>query len=91
MSPVRLALSRSGIATFFAVTGCGGGLSGAACASPSDFAVHGDCDAEQGWFWNGEECISDSGCGCTGADCGRWARLEACQAAHRACPAPTDP
>jgi hypothetical protein len=52
---------------------------------PSGAAV-GDCDAILGYWWNGTDCRSLSGCSCSGAACaGLLATEEACRAAHSGC------
>jgi hypothetical protein len=52
---------------------------------PSGAAV-GDCDAILGYWWNGTDCRSLSGCSCSGAACaGLFATEEACRAAHSGC------
>ena len=54
-------------------------------ADPSGAAV-GDCDAILGYWWNGTDCRSLSGCSCSGAACaGLLATEEACRAAHSGC------
>ncbi|MBK8587702.1 MAG: hypothetical protein IPN77_01025 [Sandaracinaceae bacterium] len=51
----------------------------------SDAAV-GDCDAILGYWWNGVDCRSLSGCSCSGDVCGDlFANDEDCEAAHSAC------
>ncbi|MFO0714266.1 MAG: hypothetical protein U0353_30765 [Sandaracinus sp.] len=44
------------------------------------------CDDVDGAFWDGTRCIATS-CNCTGSDCGTYATVEACQAAHAHCDA----
>lgn len=51
-----------------------------------DARGEGLCDAELGYAWNGERCLSISGCRCAGSDCdalfpSRWD----CAAAYEAC------
>ncbi len=36
---------------------------------PWDIEPQGACDMELGWGWDGDQCISYSGCSCDGADC----------------------
>lgn len=58
---------------------------------PSDCAAmdargRGLCDAELGYAWNGESCVSISGCNCAGVDCDAlFASPGACSAAYASC------
>ena len=55
------------------------------CA-PQDAVGVGPCDLWLGWFWNGKECVGQSGCSCEGVDCGAgWMDQAACQKEHAGC------
>ena len=55
------------------------------CA-PQDAQGVGPCDLFLGWYWNGKECVGQSGCSCEGADCGAgWMDLEECKKVHDGC------
>ena len=48
----------------------------------------GPCDLELGILWNGEQCVSISGCNCTGPDCDAlYNTFEVCEKAHSECKA----
>ncbi|GMV38343.1 MAG: hypothetical protein AMXMBFR64_00590 [Myxococcales bacterium] len=55
------------------------------CAPQDAYGV-GACDMFLGWFWNGKECVGQSGCSCSGADCGAgFMDLGACKKAYEGC------
>lgn len=58
------------------------------CSSGADLSTVdvGDCDTILGYWWNGTECRSLSGCACTSAGCEElFATDAACRAAHSGC------
>lgn len=51
-----------------------------------DAAGEGACEKLLGYGWNGTECVSLSGCSCTGADCDKlYSGPGSCAAAHEQC------
>lgn len=51
-----------------------------------DAMGEGVCEALVGTFWDGDGCVTYSGCSCTGADCDQgYDDLAECMDAHRAC------
>lgn len=53
---------------------------------PMDARGEGLCDLFLGYAWNGTTCVGQSGCRCTGADCGRLFRdPRACIDSYAAC------
>ncbi|MGF1467882.1 MAG: Kazal-type serine protease inhibitor [Sandaracinaceae bacterium] len=59
-----------------------------ACAA-QDVTIVGECDLPLGIYWNGAECVSESGCECQGEDCPfDFPTLAACEAAYAGCDRP---
>jgi hypothetical protein len=55
------------------------------CA-PQDVMMVGGCEPAPVYFWNGTECVGQSGCSCEGADCdATFASKEECEASYTSC------
>lgn len=72
--------------------GPGGECPAISCPSvcdPQDVRMVGGCEPAPRFWWDGAECIGESGCDCEGADCdATFGDLATCEAAYSACTAP---
>lgn len=58
----------AGLVPFENECGCGCQHTGYYCA-PWDIRTEGTCESHLGWGYDGEDCVSYSGCNCRGDDC----------------------
>jgi hypothetical protein len=71
------------------VCGCGCLPATTDPCAPQDARGEGACTAVVGIVWDGDSCVTISGCTCVGSDCDEtYASLEACQADRSACTEP---
>lgn len=85
MRPLRVALLVVGL------VGCAGAppvrpeVRPDSCGRPA-ITIEGDCDMVLGYYWDGTQCLGDSGCACTGPECDQvFVTRAECEAAHQAC------
>ncbi|MGM0554884.1 MAG: hypothetical protein ACQEVA_00710 [Myxococcota bacterium] len=68
------------------VCGCGCVEGSTDPCAPQDARGEGACAAVVGVIWNGESCVSISGCSCVGSDCDKtYDSVEACENDRSAC------